>query len=444
MEENKELSLNPEEAQSGSGTSHNTAEPDDSVSYATISFAKLCQNKAGVPCNGADDTVTYSTDDCNSTTWAFSGLTDTAAVELATHGQIHKDVRAKSARLSVTADCSLVINKVTVEDAGRYTCRQIKSGNEVSEFDVYLSVINMTQHDNSKELILNCSVLAYKPCAYTVEWLYEGEENIYTDMKILPGSCSSAVTFKSHLNQKSKFYESLKCNVTDESRNKVKLFPFSSQLSDENAMTTKKSTAAKKLMVTPNPAPEEESSKNNAVSLVCMSTEEAPFRWILFSLLILQCRGNSTTAAQPRTSNSTSTTTIKPTPTNETEMISSGDSTTTTTSNSTNTTTISPSSQTTSINGKEKTGSKTQVEETTKVAGEHSCQKNADDEDVSYVSVSFIRRSKCKAKVCNDNDDEDDTVTYSTVKFPSSSDGVSTDPSDLYSAINKQKKQVPA
>ncbi|KAL3979420.1 kinesin family member 2/24 [Sarotherodon galilaeus] len=201
-----------------------------------------------------------------------------------------------------------------------------------------------------------------------------------------------------------------------------------------------------------------------------------PFRWILFSLLILQCRGNSTTAAQPRTSNSTSTTTIKPTPTNGTKMISSGDSTTTTISMSTNTTTISPSSQPTSINGtngKEKTellkwliivlvgtvvliivtviirwkkskGSKTQVEETTKVAGEHSCQKNADDEDVSYVSVSFIRRSKCKAKVCNDNDDEDDTVTYSTVKSSSSSAGVSSDPSNLYSTINKQKKQVPA
>lgn len=91
-----------------------------------------------LPC----ENVTHGQDDCNSTTWAFSGSTDTAVVELATHGQIHKDVRAKSARLSVSEDCSLVVNKVTVEDAGRYTCRQIKSGNEVSEFDVYLSVIN--------------------------------------------------------------------------------------------------------------------------------------------------------------------------------------------------------------------------------------------------------------------------------------------------------------
>ncbi|XP_039454989.1 integumentary mucin C.1-like isoform X1 [Oreochromis aureus] len=240
-----------------------------------------------------------------------------------------------------------------------------------------------------------------------------------------------------------------------------------------------------------------------------------PFRWIevfLFSLLILQCRGNNitetqpvttqsentttieptsangtertssgnnTTTPKPTTSTTTNTTTIEPTSANGTERISSGDNTTTpkpTTSTTTNTTTISPSSEPTTTAGttgkkytelwkcfiivlvgivvlilaivittwKKSNGSKTQVEEATKVAGERSCQKNAGDEDVSYVSVSFIRRSKCKAKVCNHNDDQDDTVTYSTLKFPFSSDGVSTDPSDLYSTVNKQKKQVPA
>nr|XP_024661056.1 uncharacterized protein LOC101487717 isoform X2 [Maylandia zebra] len=61
-------------------------------------------------------------------------------------------------------------------------------------------------------------------------------------MKILPGSCSSAVTFKSQLNQKSKIYESLKCNVTDESSNKVKLFPFSSQSSGNMEMDGQNNT----------------------------------------------------------------------------------------------------------------------------------------------------------------------------------------------------------
>ncbi|XP_076730686.1 uncharacterized protein LOC143412789 [Maylandia zebra] len=206
------------------------------------------------------------------------------------------------------------------------------------------------------------------------------------------------------------------------------------------------------------------------------------FRWIevfLFSLLILQCKGNNVTTTQTVTHTSKNTSIIEPTSVNGTVRTSSGDHTTTpipTTSKSTNATTVSPSSQPTSTTGtterntlseiwkrviivlvgilvlilaivintwNKPNGSKTQVEEATKVASERSCQKNADAEDVSYVSVSFIRRSKCKAKVCNDND-EDDTVTYSTVKFPSSSAGVSTDPSNLYSTINKQKKHVPA
>ncbi|KAK1888955.1 Protein Teyrha-meyrha [Dissostichus eleginoides] len=52
------------------------------------------------------------------------------------------------------------------------------------------------------------------------------------------------------------------------------------------------------------------------------------------------------------------------------------------------------------------------------------------EEDVSYASV----QSK-------EDDDEDDLVTYSTVKAPSSSSaGASADPSDLYATVNKPTK----
>uniref|UniRef100_A0A3Q0RLY0 Immunoglobulin V-set domain-containing protein n=1 Tax=Amphilophus citrinellus TaxID=61819 RepID=A0A3Q0RLY0_AMPCI len=46
--------------------------------------------------------------------------------ELVTLGQIKET--AKSDRLSVTADCSLIIKKVTDEDVGSYTCRQFRRG----------------------------------------------------------------------------------------------------------------------------------------------------------------------------------------------------------------------------------------------------------------------------------------------------------------------------
>lgn len=56
----------------------------------------------------------------NSVTWRFRGLRPGAEeVELFSQGQ----EKATSDRLSVYANCSVVIHKVTVEDAGYYTCR---------------------------------------------------------------------------------------------------------------------------------------------------------------------------------------------------------------------------------------------------------------------------------------------------------------------------------
>ena len=79
---------------------------------------------------------------CNSTTWLFSESINTAAVKLIDLGQIGEKAKSKSDRLSVAANCSLVIKKVTVEDVGLYTCRQFKSGQQQGQdSQVYLSVV---------------------------------------------------------------------------------------------------------------------------------------------------------------------------------------------------------------------------------------------------------------------------------------------------------------
>ena len=81
-------------------------------------------------------------DRCGSTIWLFSASRNTAAVELIEFGQIGEKAKAKSDRLSVTANCSLVIKKVTVEDVGRYFCRQFKSGQKQGQdSQVDLSVV---------------------------------------------------------------------------------------------------------------------------------------------------------------------------------------------------------------------------------------------------------------------------------------------------------------
>ncbi|KAL3979436.1 RIO kinase 2 [Sarotherodon galilaeus] len=79
---------------------------------------------------------------CNSTTWIFSDSSST--VTLFELGQI-KEAKPKSDRLSLSADCSLVIKKVTDQDVGPYTCRQFKTrggSQEGPDFRIQISVIN--------------------------------------------------------------------------------------------------------------------------------------------------------------------------------------------------------------------------------------------------------------------------------------------------------------
>ncbi|XP_049914981.1 uncharacterized protein LOC126399183 [Epinephelus moara] len=94
-------------------------------------------------------------------------------------------------------------------------------------------------------------------------------------------------------------------------------------------------------------------------------------------------------------------------------------------------------------------GNKTQMSDTigltsnpavTQAAPEPS-QDTADPEDgVSYASISYTKKTNSKAQVLFK--DEDDAVTYSTVKAPSSSSsaGASADLTNLYATINKPNK----
>ncbi|XP_067428520.1 uncharacterized protein [Thunnus thynnus] len=185
-------------------------------------------------------------DKCDSTTWTFVSR-NTAAVELIKLGQIGEKAKAKSDRLSVTADCSLVVKKVTVEDVGHYTCRQYnKSGQQqYQDSHVYLSVVTMTEHKGTDNVMLICSVSTRRRCRQTVKWVYEGNDwdvNIQHMKEIL---CFATVTFTtSHLAETSKYSEIFKCNVTDKNTGKVQLFAFSPQSSGEDTKrtATKKST----------------------------------------------------------------------------------------------------------------------------------------------------------------------------------------------------------
>uniref|UniRef100_A0AAQ6IHT6 Ig-like domain-containing protein n=1 Tax=Anabas testudineus TaxID=64144 RepID=A0AAQ6IHT6_ANATE len=83
------------------------------------------------------------------------------AVELINLGKIGEKAQSKSSRLSVTENCSLVVKKVTVDDSGRYTCRQFnKSGQQQGQdASVHLFVINSEYLQHHNVFNLNCLIV---------------------------------------------------------------------------------------------------------------------------------------------------------------------------------------------------------------------------------------------------------------------------------------------
>ncbi|XP_078030108.1 uncharacterized protein LOC117270626 isoform X6 [Epinephelus lanceolatus] len=168
---------------------------------------------------------------CDSTVWLFSESRSTRAVVLVYLGKTAEE--AKSDRLSVTANCSLVIKKVTDEDVGRYGCRQFRSAKQQGQDAVVeLSVVTMTEHNNADEVTLTCSVRTYERCTHKVKW--QGQDVAEDDqhMRTSQSPCSASVTFLTSVYIYTSRYKLFKCAVTDGDR--VQVFPFRSQSSGED------------------------------------------------------------------------------------------------------------------------------------------------------------------------------------------------------------------
>ncbi|XP_060908717.1 uncharacterized protein LOC132985384 [Labrus mixtus] len=111
------------------------------LQFAATAFrVKRVTFRVGEDATLSCETATQDQQKCEYTTW-YLDLGNNAAVELVLHGQVINS-RVKSDRLRVTEDCSLVIKKITEEDARRYDCLQDISGRRTSDVTrVHLSVI---------------------------------------------------------------------------------------------------------------------------------------------------------------------------------------------------------------------------------------------------------------------------------------------------------------
>ncbi|XP_034057449.1 uncharacterized protein LOC117536623 [Gymnodraco acuticeps] len=186
-----------------------------------------------LPC----DNVIHDQDKCENTLWTFYG--SRSSVTLFEDGQIHKEAKAKSDRLRVTEKCSLVIKKVTEEDAGVYVC-QFRSGEQQGpDSDVILSVVSMTGHQVNDEVKLDCSVSTDGWCLHPVKWLLQGRDvdKDHREINTSQSRCSASVTFQTSFFSNTTRSELFTCAVTDEDTGEEHLFPFSPQSSGDATTT---------------------------------------------------------------------------------------------------------------------------------------------------------------------------------------------------------------
>ncbi|KAM8725882.1 uncharacterized protein AB9X84_002556 isoform 2-T2 [Acanthopagrus schlegelii] len=325
---------------------------------------------------------------CDNIEWLFADSGGTPSVVLIRSGQIGEHAGDKSDRLRVTEkNCSLVLKNVTAKDVGQYTCRQFQeSGQHTDLLSCYLSVIIMTEHQKDDGVALTCSLLRYGPCKHKVKWLREGRNvnEDHADDSQPECSVTYSLSDSSTTMLKSKLRELFKCELTNLESKSVETFSFSRQSSAEKPgdATTAPTTAPTTSVGT------------TATSKI---TETGNMDWLLY---IIAATGVVVALLI-------------------TVVVV--------------------------VICKRSKGNKKQVDENTGQSlnlAESSPETSRDTVDpqdgVSYASVSYIKNTS-KAWVKN-NGDEDDTVTYSTVKASSSSAGAPDDASGLYATINKPQK----
>ncbi|XP_047244715.1 uncharacterized protein LOC124882403 [Girardinichthys multiradiatus] len=84
----------------------------------------------------------------------------------------------------------------------------------------------MTEQKINDSVVFNCSVVDYNHFRHTVEWLYEGKGETSSQADPSPPSHRSTVALTTSLHQKSAFFRSIKCKVTNNSTEDVQLFTF--------------------------------------------------------------------------------------------------------------------------------------------------------------------------------------------------------------------------
>ncbi|XP_032441873.1 uncharacterized protein LOC116734525 isoform X3 [Xiphophorus hellerii] len=354
-------------------------------------------NEVTLPCGNRRDTQDRS----DETSWFFNNKHKSETRKLVKLGNSHRGMKTISDRLSVTANGSLLLHKVTEVDAGRYICQWTISG-QCHDFVVYLCVITIVEQENPDNVALFCSVVLYDYCRHEVKWLYEGKEEKPSDMEIHQHSCSATVTFPTS-HQKLDIYPSLTCKVTNSDTKAVQLIPFSLQSSEVTQSTptaTHHWTSAGSNKEVKQQGENERKTTKGIEKTTNSADLTSSFPWwyifiplclamVLITVLVIiiwnKTKGNKTQT--------------------EGSMVPQH---------------------------KAATNQDLNPESSVGLAVPETSQNTTEPEnDLSYATINFKKSKKKTGKV-------QETVIYSTVGTSSSSAGVSSDTDCLYSTVNKK------
>ncbi|XP_054872044.1 uncharacterized protein LOC129347273 isoform X1 [Amphiprion ocellaris] len=130
-------------------------------------------NDVTLPC----DDVPPSTTRCSLISWLYNRRTDSQTTTKVKKGKVNQNLPGAE-RLSLSRNCSLIINNITAEDAGRYVCRI----GDVAEFDrlVHLNILTISPSPpdadpkTDDEVTLKCSLLRFGSCPLnSIRWVDE-------------------------------------------------------------------------------------------------------------------------------------------------------------------------------------------------------------------------------------------------------------------------------
>ncbi|XP_040925327.1 uncharacterized protein LOC114850137 [Betta splendens] len=172
-------------------------------------------------------------DQCQNTTWLLQDPGSSRTDAVVERGRTEAST---AHRRRLTEKCSLLIEKVTVQDVGRYTCTRGAGASEV-----YLSVVHMDEYEAADEVYVYCYVSTHKHCEPSVKWLHHSQVfTSHRDVKASHTLYYAVVSLLDSHRVHASVMNSLTCEVTDCFTN-VHRFPFRPPASDEN-VTFKETT----------------------------------------------------------------------------------------------------------------------------------------------------------------------------------------------------------